>query len=271
MSLVPDHITEQELVLAANGELPRARFAAVRHHLESCSECRTRLASFEAALGEYFDAYHEDLDPQAPDRAAARRRLAQRIKGLSSGRPPRGRWSPHFTPVKTAIAAGAIAAGLAGLAFVRQFSAEPTRFAPDSALTPGLTRPVTTAQLCTADTDEPAPNIARSVAMEVFRRHGIANPAPGAYELDYLIPPELGGAGDDRNLWPQPYQEAPWNAHAKDALEDRLHRLVCEGKLDLQVAQEEIANDWTVAYRKYFETNEPLLSHARFLKDSPWQ
>ncbi len=107
--------------------------------------------------------------------------------------------------------------------------------------------------------------------MEVFRRHGIANPVAGAYELDYLIPPELGGARDDRNLWPQPYRAEPWNAHAKDALEDHLRRLVCEGKLDLRVAQEEIANDWTVAYRKYFATDQPLLSHAAFLKDAPWQ
>jgi anti-sigma factor RsiW len=271
MRLTPDHITERELVLATNGELPPARFAAVRRHLDSCSECRARLSSFEAALGEYFDAYHEDLDPQQPDRTAARQRLAQRLEDLSGGREPWRGWSPQFTPVTAALAAGAIAAGLACLAFVRQFTAEPTRFAPDSALTPGLTRPVTTAQLCARDTDEPAPSVSRAVAMEVFQRHGIANPAPGAYELDYLIPPELGGARDNRNLWPQPYQEAPWNAHAKDALEERLRWLVCDGKLELQVAQKEIANNWTVAYRKYFETNEPLLSHARFLKDTPWQ
>jgi hypothetical protein len=107
--------------------------------------------------------------------------------------------------------------------------------------------------------------------MQVFRRHGIVNPLAGAYELDYLIPPELGGARDDRNLWPQPYQQAPWNAHAKDALEDRLRRMVCDGQIDLKVAQREIADDWTIAYRKYFETNEPLVSHAEFLKDTPWQ
>lgn len=269
MSLPPEHITERELALAANRELSRDRSAAVRQHLESCSECRARLSSFEAALGEYFDAYHAELNPQTPDPTAARQNLAQRIEGLSGGRTPRPGW---FSPVRTAIVAGAIAAGLAGLVVVRHFTAEgPNRFAPDASLTPGMTRPVTTAELCATDANAPAPTVSRSVALEVFRRHGITNPAPGAYELDYLIPPELGGTQDERNLWPQPYQAAPWNAYAKDALEDRLRRLVCAGQLDLQVAQEEIAKDWTVAYRKYFDTDEPLVSHATFLKDVPWQ
>jgi hypothetical protein len=265
VSRTPDHISEQELVLAANGELSPARAVAVSRHVESCSQCCARLSAFEAALGEYLDAYHEELDARVPDGAPARRNLSQRLEAVSTSRPQR------FDKVWAAIAAGALAAALGGIALLQPFTAEPSRFAPDASLTPGLTRPVTAAELCAADTDEAAPTVSRSVALEVFRRHGIANPAAGAYELDYLIPPDLGGARDDRNLWPQPYQEAPWNAYAKDALEDRLRRLVCGGKLDLRVAQEEIANDWTVAYRKYFETNEPLVSHATFLKDTPWQ
>lgn len=269
MSLPSEHISERELILLANRELPSARSAAVRDHLDACQDCQVRLSIFEAALGEYFDVYHEDLDPRIPDPLQARQRLAQRMESLSGRSWSRPGW---FHPLKAAAAAGVIAASLAALAFVRQFNAkEPNRFAPDASLTPGMTRPATTAELCGTEVNEPAPSVSRSAALEVFRRHGIANPAPGAYELDYLIPPELGGAQDDRNLWPQPYQEAPWNAYAKDALEDRLRWLVCNGKLDLQIAQEEIANDWTVAYRKYFETDEPLVSHATFLKDAPWQ
>jgi len=44
-------------------------------------------------------------------------------------------------------------------------------------------------------------------------------PRPDAYEVDYLITPELGGATDIRNLWP--YGDTVWNAHVKDQLEDR--------------------------------------------------
>jgi hypothetical protein len=42
-----------------------------------------------------------------------------------------------------------------------------------------------------------------------------------------------------------------WNARVKDRLEDRLHALVVNGKLDLKTAQREIATDWIAAYKKY--------------------
>jgi len=44
---------------------------------------------------------------------------------------------------------------------------------------------------------------------------------------------------------------ALWNARVKDQLEQRLHELVCSGKLDLATAQHDIAVDWIAAYRKY--------------------
>jgi hypothetical protein len=43
----------------------------------------------------------------------------------------------------------------------------------------------------------------------------------------------------------------PWNAHVKDKLEDRLHGLVCAGKLPIEQAQREIATDWIAAYERY--------------------
>jgi hypothetical protein len=41
------------------------------------------------------------------------------------------------------------------------------------------------------------------------------------------------------------------NAHVKDKLEDRLHALVCAGKLPTEQAQHGIAVDWVVAYERY--------------------
>jgi hypothetical protein len=46
-----------------------------------------------------------------------------------------------------------------------------------------------------------------------------------------------------------------WNAHVKDALEERLHQLVCDGELDLPTAQRAIATDWITAYKKYLGTD----------------
>jgi len=43
----------------------------------------------------------------------------------------------------------------------------------------------------------------------------------------------------------------PWSAHVKDKLEDRLHALVCAGKLPMEQAQREIATDWIAAYERY--------------------
>lgn len=71
------------------------------------------------------------------------------------------------------------------------------------------------------------------------------------YEEDHLIPLELGGdARDARNLWPQPWDGAE-GARRKDRLENRLHRLVCSGRLDLRAAQRAIAADWRAAARLY--------------------
>ncbi len=70
------------------------------------------------------------------------------------------------------------------------------------------------------------------------------------YEEDHLIPLELGGApASPLNLWPQPY--AGTGARVKDRLENRLHALVCSGRVGLVVAQRAIAANWWAAYHAY--------------------
>jgi hypothetical protein len=130
---------------------------------------------------------------------------------------------------------------------------------------------MTQAEVCVAlaqDDDRIAP---RAMAEQVFAKYGIRNPQPRAYEVDYLITPALGGAEDVRNLWPQPYGGSVWTARVKDALEDYLRKMVCNGRLELATAQEDIATDWIAAYQKYFRTDQPLVEHAGFVKDRPWE
>jgi hypothetical protein len=74
----------------------------------------------------------------------------------------------------------------------------------------------------------------------------------------------LGGVDDIHNLWPQPYRVPTWNARAKDALEERLHQLVCARRLDLPTAQREIATDWIAAYKKYVPTENAGFVPAEF-------
>ena len=96
--------------------------------------------------------------------------------------------------------------------------------------------------------------VPRSLREQVFREYGIVNPRPEDYEIDYLIAPGLGGAEDIHNLWPEPTSSSARSAHVKDALEERLHQLVCAGELDLPTAQRAIATDWITAYKKYLGT-----------------
>jgi hypothetical protein len=61
------------------------------------------------------------------------------------------------------------------------------------------------------------------------------------YEYDHFIPLELGGATNDRrNLWPEP----GGSPNAKDVVEDRLNRAVCDGQMTLAHAQRAIATNW---------------------------
>ena len=96
----------------------------------------------------------------------------------------------------------------------------------------------------------------------MFAEYGIANARPDAYEVDYLITPQLGGATSIRNLWPQPYYNTTWHARVKDQLEERLHAMVCSGEIDLATAQHDLATNWIAAYKKYFHTDKPLLGRS---------
>jgi hypothetical protein len=71
------------------------------------------------------------------------------------------------------------------------------------------------------------------------------------YEIDHLISLELGGSNDIKNLWPESCRTEPWNARAKDKLENRLHELVCTGQILVEDAQRAIAQDWIAAYQHF--------------------
>jgi hypothetical protein len=128
---------------------------------------------------------------------------------------------------------------------------------PDSQLTPGATVPVTRDEVCSSTSTTAVSEIPVALKQKVLELYGLSPAQSDGYELDYLITPELGGATDVHNLWPEPYRNV-WNARVKDQLEDRLHRLVCHGDVDLVTAQHDIATDWIAAYHKYFHAQSPV-------------
>jgi hypothetical protein len=126
---------------------------------------------------------------------------------------------------------------------------------PDSKLTPGAVNPAATKEMICVPgyTSQPGVrNVPESLKKQVFAEYRIDSTSD-KFEIDHLISLELGGANDIKNLWPQSYTTTPYNAHIKDALENKLHKMICDGKIDIKKAQQEIARDWVAAYKKYVE------------------
>jgi hypothetical protein len=72
-----------------------------------------------------------------------------------------------------------------------------------------------------------------SVTNEIKREMPPAGENTWEYELDHIVPLDLGGAPlDRRNMQLQPWGEA-CNARQKDALEVKLSRMVCAGEITL--------------------------------------
>lgn len=128
---------------------------------------------------------------------------------------------------------------------------------PDPALTPGAVRPgIGVAEICERGYATRARHVTRAMRARVFAEYGMRGnrtgycAAPQGCELDHLVALELGGSNAIANLWPQPY-DGVWNAHAKNRLANRLHRMVCAGDLDLGEAQRAVAGDWIAAWGRY--------------------
>lgn len=134
---------------------------------------------------------------------------------------------------------------------------------PDSKLSPGDIRTSNKEDVCSTvnhkiSTKEIRKGLSSSVKKQAFLNYRLSGNHTGyckilqGCELDHLIPLELGGSNDIKNLWPEPYN-GEWNAHMKDALENKLHYLVCKDVISLPEAQKLISSDWKSAWMKYMK------------------
>lgn len=114
---------------------------------------------------------------------------------------------------------------------------------PDRRCTPGAAiQGVTTAQICQPGWAKAHRNVTSTTRRQVFARYGLTGPHPfPEWELDHLIPLELGGTNAITNLWPEHHPQD------KDAAENRLHDRVCAGQMTLRAAQRIMAHDWRKA------------------------
>jgi len=262
------HLSDTQLVALADWEIDRREARRLEEHMAGCWHCRSRRAELERTIAEYIRG-HSDARQKMPPMDEPRARLLAKLVQLSStpAAPVPGRRLGIFGS-RSVTACLVLGVGFFLYFSVLRAGAAPV---PDGHLTPGATRIVTREDLCSSQDFAGFYPIPAGVAVRVFKSYQIRNPSPRSYEVDYLISPALGGAEDIRNLWPQPYGSGEWTAHQKDALEERLHDLVCAGQVELEVAQRDIASDWIAAYRKYFKTARPLPDHVAFSVDPPWE
>jgi anti-sigma factor RsiW len=266
-------LTDEELLMALDAELPPESQIRVDVHLARCALCRDRQARLEAVAGRFVDAYQRVNDPSTPGRET-RAALASALTRLSGDweRQRPSSFLSEMPSVRRALlsAAGATATALVALGmlswglpvWLRTAGVEPGAL-PVSSLTPGATVTLSLDAICDSAVGDEAVVIPATIRQEVLRAYGMEDVAEEEYELDYLITPRLGGATTARNLWPQRYHARTWNAYIKDQLEDLLPRMVCARQIDLETAQRDIAVDWIAAYKKYFRTRDPLSHLAR--------
>jgi hypothetical protein len=259
------HLSDQELLMAADGELSVRKSRRVEAHLAACWSCRARRQELESTIGEFVRFQHETLDSHVPLADGPRALLKAQLRQLAENeRTQSPRWVA-FVPGRpgwamAAAAAVLIVAGTTGSALFRIYQRQITEFVavtvPNPSVTPGATVLLSQQEVC-REGREKNRTVSKALQKRVLAEYGIPTAEPEAYEIDYLITPALGGADDIHNLWPESNRATLWNAQAKDALEDYLRVLVCDGQLDLGTAQREIAGNWIEAYKKYFHTDRP--------------
>jgi len=117
-------------------------------------------------------------------------------------------------------------------------------YSPDPLCTPGDKGVVDLKIICAPAKYDA--KISKALTREVFGRYGINDTSN--YRIDNLVPLELGGSNNIRNLYPQPISSPGFNE--KNIAEQKLHDIVCANKMPLNSAQQMIMFNW--------KTNEGL-------------
>ena len=280
------HLRDEELLLVIDERRLGDVSAQAQEHLAECTACRSRLQEFADADVRMAETESHSDWTERTQRGRARARLEEELAGATPGERFATAWGWRGSRLATgssmaltaALVLSIVVLAVASVASWRSRLTVPPPSAsvastdepdalPNRSLTPGATRALPVAELCGNIPWESSP-IPPSVRQQVLRNYRMEHVPDHEYELDYLVTPDLGGAPDPRNLWPERYGSRVWNARVKDQLEDLLPQLVCQGEVDLATAQRDIATDWIAAYKKYFRTNRPIGLSTRAVVES---
>lgn len=109
--------------------------------------------------------------------------------------------------------------------------------AADRRCSPGVSATSRRHEVCVPGYATAHRNVSQIVKESVYDAYGIAQRAPygqaGSFEIDHIVPLELGGSNDIRNLFPEPFPDYI----AKDHMENFMHDQVCYHGLSLKSAQ----------------------------------
>src|SRR5271168_3872578 len=78
-----------------------------------------------------------------------------------------------------------------------------TTIVPDPTLTPGAVRTIEVGNICSQGTSG-LRHWSRERDDRIMAEYGLPPGPHPDYEIDHLIPLGIGGADDDKNLWPEP-------------------------------------------------------------------
>ncbi|HXM43283.1 MAG TPA: hypothetical protein VN924_18750 [Bryobacteraceae bacterium] len=198
------HLSDRDLLLWADGELPSQRTAEMRRHLNACWTCRTRMAEMEHTIADFIQLYGNEFQQDPPPiegpRALLKARMAERAALTAVGS------NIWFSRIRQVLAAAVLAALLltAGVAIRMSLHGDYARprisAVPNVSLTPGAINPIGIQDVCSASVSTNDPAVPDPLKREVMREYGLHDVPSNAYEIDYLVTPQLGGAADIRKL-----------------------------------------------------------------------
>jgi hypothetical protein len=253
------HLSDELMLRFIDNELPAKEVDRVHEHMSVCPACRDRQSAIESTSDALLGLYRSELPKADSYGMESRVRLKARLlrsrqaffrrRSLADALSFRVVLSTALVGVFTVLIFADVQVWKSSHVIT---TAKTGLLVPNHSLTPGAVRSITLAEVCSANDSDLDPEISSSLAKTVLDEYGVRSEKHSRdYQIDYLVNPQLGGTSDIRNLWPEPYSNGKWNAHAKDDLERRLHQMVCNGTVDLAVAQREIETDWIAAYKRY--------------------
>ena len=121
---------------------------------------------------------------------------------------------------------------------------------PNPKLTPGAVTTTNADDVCAIQPHSTVPALAAGVQTAVYDEYGYTTPIElNRYNLDWLVPYSLGGAGVEANIWPAAITGTGF--YEKIDTDDALRQLVCRRELTLAQAQKALETNWYSAWLRY--------------------